>query len=43
MISHTTADFRNDLARLPTSVRKQARDAFRLFMADPSHPGLRFK
>lgn len=43
MISHTTADFRGDLARLPEAVRKQARAAFRLFLEDPAHPGLRFK
>ena len=31
------------LAALPASVRQQARDGYRLFRANPNHPGLRFK
>ncbi len=30
-------------ARLPDEVREQARRAYRLWRANPSHPGLRFK
>jgi hypothetical protein len=43
MISHTTARFREALRELPESVRRQARDAFRLFSENPAHPGLRFR
>jgi hypothetical protein len=43
MISHTTADFRRDFANLPPLLRKQAREAYRLFLSDPKHPGLKFK
>jgi mRNA-degrading endonuclease RelE of RelBE toxin-antitoxin system len=43
VISRTTKRFRDLLARLPKPVRKQARDAYRLFRDDPNHPGLRFK
>ncbi len=31
------------LAKLPRDVRRQAREAYRLFMQNPNHPGLRFK
>ncbi len=43
MTSRTSSDFRRDLARLPAAVRRQARDAYRLFMQDPHHPSLKFK
>ena len=43
MNSRTTRQFRDLLAMLPEHVRKQARDSYRLFEHDPSHPGLRFK
>ncbi|MFI5176339.1 MAG: hypothetical protein ACHQKY_15870 [Terriglobia bacterium] len=43
MISHTTARFREALRDLPESVRRQARNAFRLFCENPAHPGLRFR
>lgn len=43
MNSRTTRRFRTLLAALPAHVRAQARDAYRQFQADPSHPGLRFK
>jgi hypothetical protein len=43
MNSRITKRFRELLAILPAHVRNQARDAYRLFRANPSHPGLRFK
>jgi hypothetical protein len=43
MKSHTTREFRELLAALPSTVREQARDAYRIFQQNPSHPGLRFK
>ena len=43
MTSRTTRRFRELLAALPEHVRRQAREAYRLFRADPAHPGLRFK
>lgn len=43
MISRTSADFRGDLASLPAAIRRQARDAFRLFKQNPQHPSLKFK
>jgi hypothetical protein len=43
MTSRTTKRFRELLAALPRRVRDQARDAYELFRADPSHPGLHFK
>lgn len=43
MISHTTADFRQDFAQLPLAIQKQAKVSYRLFQADPNHPRLRFK
>lgn len=43
MTSRTTRQFRELLAALPAHVRRQARDAYRLFRDNPAHPGLRFK
>jgi mRNA-degrading endonuclease RelE of RelBE toxin-antitoxin system len=43
MKSRTTRRFRDLLAALPSRVRAQAKDAFKLFCQDPSHPGLHFK
>lgn len=43
MISHTTRRFRELFDQLPAHVRRQARDAYRLFQQNPLHPGLRFK
>ena len=43
MKSRTTAQFRACFAELPTNVQRQARDAYRLFKQNPSHPGLHFK
>lgn len=43
MNSHTIEKFRKALADLPADVRKQARQAYRLFMENPRHRSLRFK
>lgn len=43
MNSGTTRDFRELLAALPAGVRRQVREAHRQFLANPNHPGLRFK
>ena len=43
MKSHTTQRFREALAGLPAHVQRQARVAYTLFAADPTHPSLRFK
>jgi hypothetical protein len=41
--SRTTERFRRALAALPDEVQEQARAAYRQFIRDPHHPGLRFK
>ncbi len=43
MNSVTSPDFRRDFAALPDQIKRQARDAYRLFRSDPHHPGLKFK
>ena len=43
MTSKTTQRFREALAQLPEHVRHRARDAYRLFYDNPSHPSLRFR
>jgi mRNA-degrading endonuclease RelE of RelBE toxin-antitoxin system len=43
MSSSTTRRFRELLAELPAHVRQQASQAYRLFVQNPAHPGLRFK
>ena len=43
MNSHLTEDFLACYARLPASIREQARRAYRLWRANPSHPGVQFK
>jgi hypothetical protein len=43
MNSRVTKCFHELLSALPEHVRKQAQHAYRLFRANPSHPGLRFK
>jgi hypothetical protein len=43
MNSHTTDKFRKAFAELPADIRKQARQAYRLFIENPNHPSLRFK
>jgi len=43
MRSQTTSDFWNQFHTLPQRVQGEAKKAFRLFLADPAHPGLEFK
>ncbi len=43
MTSRRTKAFVRLLAELPPDVVKQAKEAYRLWTRDPSHPGLRFK
>lgn len=43
MNSHLTLGFRRLFAALPELARRQARDAYARFQADPWHPSLRFK
>lgn len=43
MTSRTTERFREHLAGLPSEIRAQARESYRLFQQDPNHPSLRFK
>ena len=43
MISRTTSDFRRDLDQLPAKVKQQANEAYRVFVGNPNHPGLKFK
>ena len=43
MNSHVTRSFRSQLAVLPESVQREAKEAYRRFQADPWHPRLRFK
>jgi hypothetical protein len=41
--SRVTDDFRTHFAKLPDAVKNQARKAYRLWQANPAHPGLHFK
>jgi len=43
MKSRTTRAFRDQLARLPAEVKRQARETYRQFQSDLRHPALRFK
>jgi mRNA-degrading endonuclease RelE of RelBE toxin-antitoxin system len=43
MKSRRTRRFREALAKLPDSIRRQASDAYRQFQTDPYYPGLQFK
>ena len=43
MNSIVTADFLDCFARLPGEVQEHTRRAYRIWRANPSHPGLRFK
>jgi mRNA-degrading endonuclease RelE of RelBE toxin-antitoxin system len=43
MKSFTNERFRKLYRALPEDVRKQAREAYRKFMANPQHPSLHFK
>jgi hypothetical protein len=41
--SRTTRSFRAAFAALPEEIQAQARRTYRIFRANPAHPGLRFK
>jgi hypothetical protein len=41
--SRTTRRFREAYSNLPEEIRRQAREAYRLFQENPRHPSLRFK
>lgn len=43
MQSQTTEKFRSLLAAAPAPIQAKARDAYRLWSENPSHPSLRFK
>ena len=43
MKSRTTRKFRASVDQLPKKAQMQARNAYRLFDKNPSHPSLRFK
>lgn len=43
MRSRTTERFRKAFEGLPEHVRRQAREAYKLFTRNPHHPSLRFK
>jgi len=43
MKSYTTERFWSLYRKLPDTIRQQAREAYRQFDTDPSHPGLQFK
>ena len=43
MKARTTQRFRPLLAALPVSIQLQVRQAYRMFLQDPAHPGLRFQ
>ena len=42
MISHVNQRFRRDFVRLPDRIKEQARRAYRLFNANPTHRSLQF-
>jgi hypothetical protein len=43
MNSHTTRRFREAFRILPPKIRRQARQAYKLFQQNPAHPSLHFK
>jgi hypothetical protein len=43
MQSRTTRQFWRLLSDLPSDVQREAKRAYRLFLANPAHPGLQFK
>ena len=43
MNSKTTKRFRQMLAKLPSNIRQQAKEAYKLFRENPYHPSLQFK
>jgi hypothetical protein len=43
MQSRTTRQFWRLFSDLPSDVQREAQNAYRLFQANPAHPGLHFK
>lgn len=43
MKSRLHASFRREFARLPQNIQRRARNAYRRFQKDASHPSLQFK
>ena len=43
MISRLHPSFRREFSRLPRVIQERAREAYRRFQADTSHPSLQFK
>lgn len=43
MKSSTTERSRKELQKLPERTRRQAKEAYKLFLQDPFHPSLEFK
>jgi len=43
MKSYISPQFRDAYLKLPERVRQRARQAYRLFLRNPSHPSLNFK
>lgn len=43
MKSHITQKFRDAFDKLPKAIKKQAKEAFKLFNQNPYHPSLHFK
>jgi mRNA-degrading endonuclease RelE of RelBE toxin-antitoxin system len=43
MKSRTTRQFRDRFKSLPKIVQRQARDAYQVFLQNPTHPSLHFK
>ena len=43
MKSLTTPEFWKAYAAIPLAIRRQAREAYRVWQANPSHPSLHFK
>jgi mRNA-degrading endonuclease RelE of RelBE toxin-antitoxin system len=41
--SWRTSAFRRAFSKLPKAIQRQARQAYKLFSNDPSHPSLQFK
>jgi hypothetical protein len=41
--SKTTRQFREAFSPLPEVIKDRAREAYRRFLENPNHPGLRFK
>lgn len=43
MISRLHPSFRGDFAKLPRGIQQRAREAYKRFQEDTSHPSLQFK